>query len=223
MKSSLKWTLALIATLLALPFIVPNHPSPQNKVPMPWDIQLADGKSKVFGLMLPGSTLNDASQVFGKDMSIALIAAPNEPASVEAFFDNVTIGTISGKLVITLALSPAETDQIKTNSPHSEFMESATRKYTMIAADVNRALATPIKAITLSPSASLDEPTLVARFGNPDERIASGEKQSHLLYPEKGLAITVNSKGKDLLHYTAPADFAKLKDALSKAKHAESK
>lgn len=223
MKSFLKWTIAIIALLLALPFIAPTQKSPQNSVSMPWDVQLVGAKSTVFGLTLPGSTLNDARRIFGTDMSIALIAAPDEPASVEAFFDNVSIGPIVGKLIITLDLAAADTTRIKDNSPHSEFMESATRKYTMIAADVNQALATPIKAITLSPSASLDEQTVISRFGNPAERLNTDEKQSHLLYPDKGLAITINSKGKDLLHYTAPADFAKLKNALSKTKTAESK
>jgi hypothetical protein len=42
------------------------------------------------------------------------------------------------------------------------------------------------------------------------------EKRVHLLYPEKGLDVVVDSDGKELLQYVAPRNFAELREPLHK-------
>ena len=48
-------------------------------------------------------------------------------------------------------------------------------------------------------------------------RIHVSEKRVHLLYPDKGLDVVVDSEGKELLQYVAPKDFALLREPLLKA------
>jgi hypothetical protein len=56
----------------------------------------------------------------------------------------------------------------------------------------------------------------VQRFGAPAERIRQGETLEHFLYPARGLDIVLDSKGKEVLQYVAPADFARLRAPLGK-------
>jgi hypothetical protein len=57
---------------------------------------------------------------------------------------------------------------------------------------------------------------ILQRFGAPAERIRQGETLEHFLYPAQGLDIVLDSKGKEVLQYVAPADFARLRAPLGK-------
>jgi hypothetical protein len=65
----------------------------------------------------------------------------------------------------------------------------------------------PLAGIGFIPSAQLDAAMLQARFGEPAERIAGGERRQHWLYPAIGMAVALDRDGRDLLQYVAPADF----------------
>ena len=62
----------------------------------------------------------------------------------------------------------------------------------------------------------MDEAIILQRFGTPAERIRQGETLEHFLYPDKGLDLVLDSKGKEVLQYVAPADFARLRAPLGK-------
>ena len=46
------------------------------------------------------------------------------------------------------------------------------------------------------------------------EIIDTDDQTTHLLYPEKGLDLIINRKGKEALQYVAPKDFTRLRDPL---------
>lgn len=201
-----------------------------GKVPtaLPWQIErLPDGRSRVLGLTLapegqPGaSTLADARAQWGPDTEIAVIAAPNEDGTLEAFVDPANAGFVTGKLVITARLSPEAIRGIKSRSPKGEFMESTTRKFKLAAEDLSQALAAPITALGFIPQANLDEATVVARFGEPAERVRSNGHLTHFLYPALGLDIALDTEGKEILQYVAPADFTRLTQPLKAASAAK--
>ena len=69
----------------------------------PWQIiLLSDGKTRVFGITLSESTLNDAVTVLGRNYKLGLFETPDQPLSLEIYFNEVTLGGISGKFVLTL-------------------------------------------------------------------------------------------------------------------------
>lgn len=186
---------------------------------LPWQIEiLPDGNSKVFGLTLGVSTIGDARQRFGPDMEIAVVAASDEAGAVEAYYGKVTTGVVSGKVILTAALDQASVDGMRQRAPRKEFMESSTRKYELAPGDLALAYAAPIAGITFIPSASLDEKVALSLFGQPDKRIRVSEKAEHLLYPNKGLALTLDDAGKEVLQYVAPKAFSRLQDALTTQK-----
>jgi hypothetical protein len=96
----------------------------------------------------------------------------------------------------------------------SAFMDGTTRKYTLAAADLQTAMQAPIQSLSFIPQANLDEATAVGRFGQPAERVRSNDHVEHFLYPGKGLDLVLDTEGKELLQYVAPARFALLRAPL---------
>lgn len=182
---------------------------------LPWQIEtLPGGESKVFDLTLGHSTLADARKRFGDDMPLAVVAEPNESGNVEGYYENVTAGFVAGRLIVTADLPPAVIDAMRERSPKTEYMQSTTRKARLADSDFAAALAAPIRALSFIPAAQLDEDIVIQRFGQPTERIRVNEHVEHLLYPARGLDLVLDSKGKELLQYVAPARFEALRAPL---------
>lgn len=186
---------------------------------LPWQIQtLPGGQTQVMGLTLGqhASTLADAQKIWGSNVEVAIIAAPGEGGSLEAFIDPAQAGFISGKLVLTLKAPAGVITNMRQRALKSEFMDSTTRKYTLAPADRQSAAAYVVTAMAFIPQANLDATMVTDRFGPPAERRRVGEDAEHFLYPDKGLDLTLNRRGKDVLQYVAPSDFQQLAAPLNK-------
>lgn len=217
MKNALLLTALLALLVLVFQALFPSDREDRagHGVPPPWQIEkLADGHTRVFGLVPGISTLAEARERMGSDLNIAVIAAPNETGTLEAFHDSLNAGFVTGKLILTMEADEASIAAMKQRSPKSDYMESSTRKYRLAATDLEAAQGLPIRAIGFIPSAHLDAATVEQRFGRPTERLRSGEDSEHLLYPDRGLDIALNAKGRELLQYVAPDAFAPLRELL---------
>lgn len=210
--------IAIVGVLLALPLLLPADRSPRDAVPdhgLPWQIDLLpDGGSRVFGLLPGRSTLREARQLLGSDVQVALIAAPGETGSLEAYYEAMSAGFVTGKMVLTLETTLAQREQMLQRARKAEYMEGTTRRVELAEADLLAADNAVIGAIAFIPTAALDEQIVLQRFGTPAERIRSGEQTEHYLYPEKGLDLRLDAKGKEVLQYVAPREFARLRDPL---------
>jgi len=221
-------TILVIAGLLVTGLAVyryarPPVDGPSAQAPShgrPWQIQVEpDGTSRVFGVSLGHGTLREAVTRFGPLTEIAVIARRGEPGSLEAYYADASAGGITGKLVFGADADPRTLEHLKANAAKTEHMASGARKYRVSVEDLDSALALPLGTITFIPSASFDEHTAVARFGQPAARIPTEAGVVHLLYPEKGLDIRLNARGKEVLQYVAPRDFERLRRPLLKARH----
>lgn len=196
--------------------------APAKPSGLPWQVEaLPNGANKVMGLTLgpagTASTLGDAQQLWGENTQIAIIAAPGEDGMLEAFVDPANAGFITGKIVITAHLDSANIRAMRERAIKAEFMESTTRKYTLTSADLQAAMKAPVVALSFIPQANLDADTIIARFGQPAERVRSNGHLEHFLYPAKGLDLALDTEGKELLQYVAPAEFDRLRQPLIKA------
>ena len=197
---------------------VPGQRPDANPVTLPWQIErLPDGGSRVFGLTLGRSTLEEARQQLGGDVQVALIVAQGETGSLEAYCESIDAGAVKGKLVLTLETSLAQREQMLARARKVDYMQSAARRVELGAEDLRQADRAPIIAITFIPAANLDEQVVLQRFGVPGERLRSGEHKEHFLYPELGLDLQLDAKGKEVLQYVAPRDFARLRAPLAPA------
>lgn len=214
--------LALLLLLLLLPFVAPGDRAPAT-VPehgLPWQIETpGDGSSRVFGLRLGGprpATLADARTLSREAPKLALLAPNDAPFALEAYLESVSIGPLTGRLVLALAVAQPDLQAMRDRAPKTDHLDSGLRKFQLNDADVLRAESLPLAGIVFIPSANLDEATILQRFGPPAERVRQGETLEHFLYPAQGLDVVLDSKGKEVLQYVAPSDFARLRAPLGK-------
>lgn len=211
----------IVVALLAAPILFIDRDTRPPTLPtegLPWQIEvLPDGNTRVFGLMPGSSTLQDAHDRFGPDAQVALIVAPGEPGSVEAFYESVTVGVVTGKVILTLETSPAQREAMLKRALKADFMESTTRKVELADVDLQDMHQAKMIAIAFIPSANLTEDIILQRFGTPVERIRAGDQVEHFLYPDRGLDLRLDTKGKEVLQYVTPRDFARLRDPLHAA------
>ena len=219
MKISIAF-LFLIIAVIALSALIRSgdQPAMQPIAGLPWQIEiLPNGETRVFGLIPARSTLDDARRRFGLDMEIAVIAAPGEPGALEVYFSNVTAGVVTGKIILLADTDRETVARLRQRTAKTEYMDGSTKKFILHRDDLALAWRAPIAAITFIPSVSIDEQTALARFGVPGERIRVDDRIEHLLYPEKGLDLMLDRKGKEVLQYVAHRQFARLREPLIKA------
>lgn len=219
MKTAIAFLFLIIAVIaVSALFRIGDKSAVQPVEGLPWQIEiLPDGATRVFGLIPARSTLDDARGRFGMDMEIAVIAAPGEPGALEAYSSNVTAGVVTGKIILLADADGATVARLRQRAIKTEYMDSTTKKFILHPDDLALAWRTPIAGITFIPSVSLDEQTALARFGVPRERIRVDDRIEHFLYPEKGLELALDSKGKEVLQYVAPRQFARLREPLINA------
>lgn len=210
---------AIIVVLLAIPLLFVSGDGSEKlasqSAALPWHFErLPNGGLRVFGLELGQSTLEDAYRQFGADARIALIAAQGESGSVEAYYDNVSVGPITGKMILTLETTQQQREAMLKRAVKAEITENAARLIQLAEADLQALRSARLAGITFIPSADLAEDILLQRFGTPAEMVRIDERISHWLYPDKGLDVQLDAKGKEVLQYVAPADFSRLRDPL---------
>lgn len=217
----MKFALALLAFVvvaLVVPFLIPGAGRQQGSDPetnLPWQIEVdAQGNSHVFGLVPGGSTLGQVRERFGADVEIAIIATPDEVGSLEAYYNQVSLGFLLARIIVTVDASPEVVTAMRERALKAQYMESATRKIRLHPDDLAAADQLPIRALSVIPSINLDEAAVLQRFGPAAERLQVSERRVHLLYPAKGLDVILDQDGKELLQYVAPRNFALLREPL---------
>lgn len=217
----MKFALSLIAFVLValiVPFFLPAAGKVEGVDPnsnLPWQIETdGQGGSRVFGLQPGVSTLADVRRQLGNEIEVAIVAEPNEVGMLEGYYAQVSLGFVMAKVIVTVDLPADAISAMRERALKAKHMESTTRKITLHPDDLASAGSMRIKAISVVPTINLDEATIVQRFGQPDERLVVSEKRVHLLYPQRGLDVVVDTDGKELLQYVAPRDFASLREPL---------
>ena len=201
MKKLLFAVIAMCAAILAAPFIFPpgsSQPATQA-IGLPWQINvLPGGKSRVFGLTLGSSVLNDATAAFGDAPQLAVVAASGQAGAMEAYFDHVSLGPLTGKVIVVAEMPDSQLRDIQKRAQKTEPQETGNRRFSLSAEDRQAAGKAPVRTITFIPAAKLDAQVVHDRFGRPGERLAVGDVE-HFLYADKGLDLALSREGKAVL------------------------
>ncbi len=201
----------LILVALIAPFLLPKPPPPSSPAHLPWNIEvLPEGRSRVFGLTLPQSTLDEARALHGPDLELGLIMEHDRALALEAYQASANLGFTTGKLILTLAVPAAELTAIAGRATDAKPLPSGAHRLALAPEDARAAGRWPVSGVAFIPSIDLDEQTVLARFGEPAERIPAGPGRSHLLYPSRGLDLLLDAEGRELLQYVAPSAFEAL-------------
>jgi len=206
----MKYFIALMtAILIAVGLASFNEDEQASNEPvtgLPWQIDsLPNGDTRVFGIV-PGRTrLDEAIELLGHDeMDLAIIAAPHETGTLEAYYSHYSAGPITGKLFLILDIAPDILSPMRKRA----FQDGGTRRYHLHPDDLPAAYRAPVSVMNFIPSFNLDGEIAQARFGTPAEIIQIDAQQEHWLYPDKGLDLILNTDNKDVLQYLSPAQFS---------------
>jgi hypothetical protein len=206
----MKYFLALMtAILIAAGLASFNEDEQASNEPvtgLPWQIDsLPNGDTRVFGIV-PGRTrLDEAIELLGHDeMDLAIIAAPHETGTLEAYYSHYSAGPITGKLFLIVDIAPDILSPMRKRA----FQDGGTRRYHLHPDDLPRAYRAPVSVVNFIPSFNLNGEIAQARFGTPAEIIQIDAQQEHWLYPDKGLDLILNVDNKDVLQYLSPGQFS---------------
>ena len=207
------FSIAVIA-LAVFPFLNQSEKS-QSVSGLPWQIDtMPDGSTQVFGLHIGSSTLSDAVDVFGGDVEVAIIAATDEPGNLEMYYGHYRAGLLSGKLVLETHVDQQKIKQWRDNAIMSEYMASGrAKKYILSPEDLTQVLNEAVVGLTFIPVVNLDDDVIIARFGEPSEKIVATDV-THYLYPSKGLVIALHESAKEVIQYVHPRAFERLSHPL---------
>lgn len=177
----------------------------------PWQVEIQpDGRSRVFGITLEQTHLDEAAKILNRGYDLGLFETPGQPLTLEAFFSEVTLGGLSGKIILTLAASQEELQAMRERAIKRKILESGARRYVMAASDKAAAGSRIVQALSYIPYVDLDPDIIQARFGPPAERIRVDATHEHWLFPDKGLDLLLEEDGKELLQYVIPERFGRL-------------
>ncbi|NOY66794.1 MAG: hypothetical protein GXP13_05225 [Gammaproteobacteria bacterium] len=176
---------------------------------LPWQIEiLPDGNSSIFGITLGRSTFSDVKRSTDSG-EIAIMSVEQADASLEMYINRFQAGVLTGKLVLVARLPQEQLAEIRRRAIRS----GGEHKFKLHPDDRLKAEFSVIESMTFIPLINLDEEVVRQRFGEPAE-IIKRKTLTHMLYPEKGLDVIVDSEGKEVLQYISPRYFNRLTDPL---------
>lgn len=198
----------LAAVLLISPFLDESE-NTDVITGLPWQVDvMPDGSTQVFGLHIGVSRLSDVLGILGDDdVELAIIAASDEVGSLEMYYGHYRAGVIAGKLVVQTSASEQNIKDWREHAAKFDYMASGqAKKYILSADDLKLALNEAVTGLTFIPSLNLDEEIILARFGEPAERVQL-EGATHYLYPQKGLDIALFEDTKEVIQYVSPKEW----------------
>ncbi len=207
---------ALLAIVLAAYPFLDSTKNNEAVTGLPWQVEILsdgsthDGSTRVFGLTVGVSKLSDALEILGKDMELAIIAASGEGGNLEMYYGHYRAALLSGKLILQTSVSDEKIKLWRDNAVKFDYMATGlAKKYSLSPDDLPNVLNEKIVGLTFIPAVNLDEAVILARFGEPDRRIAL-PGVTHYLYPTIGLDIAHHADSKEVLQYVSPANFQQL-------------
>jgi hypothetical protein len=209
-------SIGFFGTMLLMP------PTVDDGTPrLPWRTALdAQGRSQAFGFTLGETPLAEVRRVFGEDGTLNLFHNPDrsEPFAAEAFFEQIYLQSLRGEFVVTLDLDQDALGAMYDRGLRISQTESGAKKVKLDPADADLLAARPIRSIAYLPQARLPETLLERRFGTPHERLSEPKTGIvHWLYPQRGIDLARDPKGKIVVQYVNPSDFQSLMAPLNAA------
>lgn len=179
---------------------------------LPWQIEtLPDGRSRVFGVTLGDSTLQQVSEYFEALPEVGAFVDADDTTRIEAYFGRVRLGVLEARVIAQVGGDPAVVQQYIERSPLQKPMPSGARKYELLEADLSAVYQWPVVALTYVPSAQYQTDIVEQRFGVPAEVVELDALRRYWLYPNLGLAMLISDEEKEILEYVAPRDFDALR------------
>ena len=205
---------SIIAVVAGILLTTTMEPAPS--LGFPWQIEKqTDGTIKVFQINLGHTTLSEAEKLLKESAKITLFSPKQGSAVIEAYFNELFIGGLKAKMVLTFEVGNKEVEGMFERGLRISTLGSGTRKVTLHTDDEARMREKAVSSLTYLPSINLQTELLEKRFGVPAEKIKDTVGGAdHWLYPDLGLDIALSNDSKEVLQYISPKDFSKITDPL---------
>lgn len=196
-----KFIIGLLLTIVGIASLM-LIPSKQAPAPMPWEITIMpDGNVTVFDIHLGTTTYRQAQEALNIYGKTGVFTQENTSPSVEAFFNSINLGGLSGKLVLNLSVSEPQINDMLSRAIEARLQPSGAHRYELSNSDNAALIDAPVIAITYLPSVRLDKEMIIHRFGEA-KTIEQDESGAALWsYPSKGLIIRLHDSEKSILQY----------------------
>ena len=209
----------IVATLLLLfgGLLLPGRP-PEQPINLPWQVDVfPDGSTRVLGITLGHTTLEEAQHIYREEAKITLFTDLEDGYDLEAYFHTLDISGLRAGMVATLDLDDAQLRAMFARGERIARTSGGEKKVTLGSEDIQMVLRRPIIAITYLPRAEIDEEIAAHRFGLPVLKVREKSNPvTHWLYPEWGIDLVLNSEEKEIIQYVLPARFNALRQPLLK-------
>jgi len=204
--------LAVVAAFLAISYLFAPAPDPEMvkaRTDLPWQVSVnPDGSSRVFDLELGNATLNDAQNKFGPVEGYAIFTSQEGASDLEAYFGNVMFGPLKAKVVVKLQASQQEKQELLARGGERKSSPTGDWKHALNPADHAAQAQRLVTAISYVPGTrGLDQAFFLERFGQPAATLQENEHAVSWFYPNKGLSILIDNKGREVLEYVPPRAF----------------
>jgi hypothetical protein len=211
LRSSLLIVLGLLVAALGASVWLLHGQRPAAR-DLPWKVEiLPDGGSKVFGVTLGQTTARELSRRLKTFPRIALFVSSGGRRSLEVYFGNVSLGLFEAKLDVVLRASPVQLAAFERHAVGRKPMPSGAYRLALTEADTAAAFGLPIAELVYAPGVRYTDELVLGSFGKPAQRVRLRGGGSYWLYPGRGLVMLRGTRGAAVLHYTAPADFGRLR------------
>lgn len=198
--------LVLIGSLVifALMLLIQPEREATEEAHLPWNAKFAeDGKLHTLGLIVGQSTVNDAVQLYGKDVEIKLFSEFDESdKSVEAYFPVMYIGSIKAALAMRIMVPQERMQQAFDNGKKIVMSSTGGREIELYNQDKVEFMSLPVSSITLVPRKHLTERAIQMRFGEPDRKETQSDGLQHWFFDDRGLEMIIDPEGPEALQYT---------------------
>ncbi|MHC5225503.1 hypothetical protein [Ignatzschineria sp. LJL83] len=175
-----------------------------------WIVEASPEKLSVFSISLNESNLEELLFVLGNRLSLSIFEEGDQK-QLEGYIRETHVGGLTARIPFTLQTTKAQLEEILPFLSPSKKSTSKRTIYEIPEEFHSRFYGNIVESIAFIPMAvSLDESVIIGRFGeNPIKLQESNKGAFHYLYPEKGVDISLDSKGEyqSIVQYVLPKDF----------------
>lgn len=175
-----------------------------------WIVEASPEKLSVFNISLNESNLEELLFILGNRLSLSIFEEGDQK-QLEGYIRETHVGGLTARIPFTLQTTEAQLEEIQPFLSPSKKSTSKRTIYEIPEEFHARFYGNIIESIAFIPMAvSLDESVIIGRFGdNPIKLQESNKGAFHYLYPEKGVDISLDSKGEyqSIVQYVLPKDF----------------
>jgi hypothetical protein len=190
--------------------------SPEKKyMDFPWVVTFpTDSTMKVLGITLGQDNVSDARIIFNTDFEMGLYVKKDKTPSLEVYFNSVKQAGLSAKVIAVIDIKNQPWEQWQVNHVKGKGLPEGEVKYSLNVEDYRVAEHLPIKMLVYIPAANLDDDVINQRFGQEHEDIKISKTIKYWIYKDKGIAVRMDSEGKEMFRYTHPSNLSAVRQSI---------